>query len=134
MKKIAAFLTVAIILLAGSKISLAEDIPMRLDGTVISADESHKRLTVDFEHPATRERIQKEFIVGDGAGFKDFKKLSQLKKGDLVSLDYIDSKPIPTAIYVMLIPLEKTYFTHKEIAQALVQIKSGHNDETAKKN
>ena len=122
------------VLLAGSKISFSEEIPMRIDGTVISADEEHRKLSIDFEHPATGEHVEKEFMIREGAGFKDFKKLSELKKGDLVSLDYIDTKPTLTAIYVMHIPLEKTYFTHKEIAQAFVQIKLGPKNENAAKN
>lgn len=96
----------------------------RLDGKVAIANEEQRLLVVDFEHPATGEQHQKEFVVREGAGFKDFKKLSQLKKGDLVSLDYVDSTPMDTAIYVMHIPLEKTYFTPGEIVQALVQIKT----------
>jgi len=111
-------------LFAFAPVSFSDEMVQRLDGKVASANEEQRLLVVDFEHPATGEQYQKEFVVREGAGFKDFKKLSQLKKGDLVSLDYVDSAPMDTAIYVMHIPLEKTYFTHHEIAQALVQIKT----------
>ena len=105
-------------------ISFSEGMVQRLDGKVVSADEAKRTLIADFEHPATGKQYQKEFVIREGAGFKDFKKLSQLKKGDLISLDYVESLPVDTAVYVIHIPLEKTYFTHTEIAQALVQIKT----------
>ncbi|MBI1978341.1 MAG: hypothetical protein HYS55_06270 [Candidatus Omnitrophica bacterium] len=102
----------------------AEEIPIRIDGRVIRVDEAKHLLVVDFEHPATGEKIKKEFIVSESAGFKDFKKLGDLKPGDLVSLDYLDYKPLPKAIYIIHIPLSKVYFTHQEVAQALVKVKS----------
>jgi hypothetical protein len=109
---------------AFSGVSFSEEIIQRLDGKIARTDEIERTLVVDFEHPATGEQFQKKFVVRDGAGFKDFKKLSQLKKGDLISLDYVESSPVDTAVYVMHIPLEKTYFNPGEIVQALVQIKN----------
>ena len=112
----------------------AEEIPERIDGTVASVDANSRILRVDFEHPATLEHSQLEFQVSPEAGFKDFKKLSDLKPGDLVSLDYLDYGTFLKAIYVIHIPQEKTYFTHQEIAGALVKIKSNQKnpDETQK--
>lgn len=111
--------------------SFAEEIPQRLDGKVISMDHTSRILLIDFEHPATGEHTEKKFFVAEDAGFKDFKKLSQLKQGDLISIDYYDYQPIPKVIYMIHIPIEKTYFTHKEIAQALGQIKSNRKDTNA---
>ncbi|MBI4395289.1 MAG: N-acetyltransferase [Candidatus Omnitrophica bacterium] len=116
----------------GISISFSEEIPMRIDGTVVRADEANRRLVVDYEIPATGEHKEVEFEVEQGAGFKDFKKLSQLRKGDLVSLDYLDSRPLPKAIYIIRVPPTKTYFTRKEIAETLLKVKAGH--ETTAKN
>ena len=110
--------------LAFPRTSFSEEMVQRLDGKILSTNEQKRTLVVDFEHPATGEKYQKEFVVREGAGFKDFKKLSQLKKGDLISLDYVESSPVDTAVYVIHIPFEKTYFTPGEIAQALVQLKT----------
>ena len=104
--------------------SFSEDMIQRLDGKIVRTDEKKRTLVADFTHPATGEQYQKEFLVREGAGFKDCKKLSQLKKGDLISLDYVESSPVDTAVYVIHIPFEKTYFTPGEIVQALVQIKT----------
>lgn len=123
-----------VMILTGSGSSFSEEIPQRLDGRVLSVDEGKRILLVDFEHPATGEHMKKQFIVGEDAGFKDFKKLSDLKTGDLVSLDYLEYKPIPKAIYIIRIPLEKIYFTHAEVAGALVKIKSADKNAEATKN
>jgi hypothetical protein len=117
-------LSILFLVFVSPQFSFSDEIVQRLDGKLVNADEEKRLLVLNFEHPATGEQHQKQFVVREGAGFKDFKKLSQLKKGDLISLDYIESFPIATAIYVMHIPLEKTYFTHGEIAQALTQIKT----------
>lgn len=122
MRKIALLLFCFTTLSYGTAFS--EDIPQRLDGYVLRVDPEKRILFLGFEHPATGEHIEKKFFVRKEAGFKDFKKLNDLKKGDLVSLDYLDQQPIPTAIYVIYIPLKKVYFTHKEIAEALVKIGS----------
>ena len=114
----------SIFVLAFPRTSFSEEMVQRIDGKVANANEEKRVLVVDFEHPATGEQYQKEFVVREGAGFKDFKKLSQLKKGDLISLDYVESSPVDTAVYVIHIPFEKTYFTPGEIVQALVQIKT----------
>ncbi|MBI4372864.1 MAG: hypothetical protein HY585_03970 [Candidatus Omnitrophica bacterium] len=126
MKKIET--VIALFFLIASRISFSEEIPIRIDATVVRTDEVKRRLVVDHEIPATGERREVEFQVNEGAGFKDFKKLSDLKTGDLVSLDYLDHKPLPKAIYVMQIPLKKTYFTHKEIAEALTKVKTNQKD------
>ena len=115
-------------LMAGVPLSVSEEILQRLDGRVIRVDEAGRLLVVDFEHPATGERSELEFSVGAEAGFKDFKRLSQLKAGDLVSLDYYDYKPVRKVVYIIHVPLEKTYFTRGEITQALLKMKSGGDD------
>lgn len=125
-EKIAVFLIVLAFVFPGS--SRSEEIVQRLDGKIVSTDEIKRTLVVDFKHPATGEAYQKEFVVREGAGFKDFKKLSQLKKGDLVSLDYVESSPIDTAVYIIHIPIEKTYFTSGEIARAFIQIKTNSKE------
>ena len=120
--------------LSVSPIIAAEEIIQRVDGNVVSVDIQTKTFVVNYEIPSTGEYIEQKFDVGDSAGFKDFKRLSDLRQGDLVSLDYIDYKPIPKAIYIIRIPLEKTYFTHKEIAQALLKVKSGDKHSNEPKN
>ena len=122
--KFLSLISALVLIFAFPVASFSEETVQRLDGKIVQTNEAQRTLVVDFEHPATGEQYQKEFIVREGAGFKDFKKLSQLKKGDLISLDYIESSPVDTAIYVIHIPFEKTYFTPNEIAQALVQIKT----------
>lgn len=122
-------MTVLCFIFIFSTLSLAEEIPDRVDARVISVDTKSRILKVDFEHPATFERSQMEFQVAEGAGFKDFKKLSDLKKGDLVSLDYLDYGTVLKAIYIIRMPPEKVYFTHQEIAGALLKIKSNQKNE-----
>ncbi len=122
------FLLVLLVALLQINPVYSEEIPQRIDGRVISVDEQSRQLVLDFENPATEERSQMEFIVAPEAGFKDFKKLSQLKSGDLISLDYVQENSKLKAIYVIHIPLEKVYFTHKEIAGAFTKIKSGRSD------
>lgn len=112
----------------------AEEIPDRVDAQVISVDAKSRILKVDFEHPATFERSQMEFHVAENAGFKDFKKLKDLQEGDLVSLDYLDHGAVLKAIYIIKMPTEKVYFTHQEIAGALVKIKSNENKNEEKQN
>ena len=116
------------------KIAFSEEIPLRVDGAIVSTDEAKRHLTVNYEIPATGERKEVEFEVGEGTVFKDFKKLSQLKKGDLVSLDYLDQKPFPKALYIIHVPLKKTFFTHQEIAEALVKIKNNQKNADLQKN
>ena len=125
---------IAIAVFIGSGVLFSEEIPKEIDGTLISVDETNRRLVVAYEIPATGEHKKMEFEVGDGAGFKDFKKLSQLKKGDLVSVDYLDYKPLPKAVYIVRIPIEKTFFTHKEVTEALVKIKTNQKSSDVAKN
>ena len=125
---------IAIAVFIGSGVLFSEEIPQEIDGTLVSVDETNRRLVVAYEIPATGDHKKMEFEIGDGAGFKDFKKLSQLKKGDLISLDYLNSKPFPKAIYLVRIPLEKTFFTRKEVAEALVKIKTNQKSSDAAKN
>ncbi|GEM_PF-4620802 len=117
-------MTVLYLFFISSTFSLAEEIPERVDARVISVDSKSRILKVDFEHPATFERSQLEFQVAEDAGFKDFKKLSDLKEGDLVSLDYLDYGKFLKALYIIRMPREKIYFTHKEVADALLKIKT----------
>ena len=122
------------LVIVGNGVLYSEEIPQRVDGHVVRIDQAKRLLVLGYEHPASGEHIEQEFFVPEDAGFKDFKKLSQLKENDLVSLDYLDYKPTAKAIYVIKIPLEKTYFTHKEVARALLKIKSGEKDPNAAKN
>ena len=127
------FICMSVLLVPASNI-LSEVISQRIDGKVVRTDESKRTIVIDSEIPATGERIQKEFVILENTGFKDFKRLSDLKSGDLVSLDYLDEKPLPKAMYIMHIPLEKTYFTPKEIAQAILKIKPQGTKQHASKN
>lgn len=131
MKKILFFMAAILMI---SQICFAEEIPFRIDGRVIRVNEAKRILVMDYENPASGEHTEKELTVPEDCGFKDFKKLSQLQKDDLISLDYLDYKPLAKAIYIIKIPLEKTYFTQKEIAGALIKIKSAHPDANAPKN
>lgn len=110
-------------------LSFSEEIPQRLDGRVVRIDSERRILSLGFEYPATAEYAEKDFYVAEDAGFKDFKRLSELQEGDLVSLDYLDYQPMAKAIYVIHIPVEKVYFTRKDIAEAFIKIKSGQKDE-----
>jgi len=101
-----------------------EEIPIRVDGRVVRAHPEESELLVDYLIPATGEYVRQMFRISENTGFKDFKKLGDLKEGDLVSLDYYDRKPIPETTYIILMPREKVYFTRQEIAGALLQIKS----------
>ena len=117
-----------------SGITYSEEIPIRVDGKVVKVDEAKRTLVLGFEHPATGVHEEREFFVSEGAGFKDFKKLSELKEGDLVSLDFLDYKPTPKVVYINYIPLKKVYFTRKQIAEALARMKSGSHEEKGKEN
>ena len=128
------FLFCAAVLFGNFSISFSEEIPLRIDGIIVSTDEAKRHLIVNYEIPATGERKEVEFEVGESAGFKDFKKLSQLKKGDLVSLDYLDQKPYPKALYIIHIPLKKTFFTHQEVAEALMKVKANQKNADVSKN
>ena len=127
------FLSVFFILHTGPFL-FAEEVPIRIDGQVVRSDEAKRLLTVRFEHPATGEKSQKEFLVRNGAGFKDFKRLGDLKENDLVSLDYLDYQPVPQAIYIIKMPVTKTYFTKKEIAEALLNINTNRKHSNAKQS
>ena len=132
--KVLSFFICLTVQFAQNGILFSEEIPQEVDGTVVRVNAAKRSLVVDYEIPATGEHKEVEFIIGDKAGFKDFKKLSQLKKGDLVSLDYLDYKPMPKAVYIVKIPVEKTFFTNKEVAEALIKIKANQRNPDAAKN
>ncbi len=112
-------------LLVCGKVSFAEEMVHRMDGYVEHVDPQKRKLTVLFEHPVTEETMKKEFFVSEDAGFKDFKKLSDLKKNDLLTVDYREDGSKANAIYVIRVPIEKSYVSAGELAGALTQIKPG---------
>ena len=102
-----------------------EQIIQRLDGRVLGVNENERLLFVEFEHPVSGEFVEKKFIVSDSAGFKHFKKLSKLREGDLVSVDYLEGTEGLVAIYIIHVPLKLAYTTRSEVAKTLFRIKSG---------
>ena len=100
----------------------------RIDGRVIGLDLESNMLRIDFQHPVTKESIEKVFEVPDNTGFKNIKRLAQLKKGDLVSIDFredvTDQLTTLTTVYVIYIPLQKQFVSHSELATAMSKIKA----------
>ena len=121
----AAFLLYAVLFLAPGQFVFSEEITQRVDGTVINVDSQKRILKIEFEHPVTGERTEKEFKVSADAGFKFIKNknLAELKVGDLVSVDYLERGAESTAIYIIHVPLEHAYVTQGEVAQALLHMK-----------
>ena len=96
----------------------------RLDAHVIQVDSDRRQLVVQFQHPVSGELVRKEFSVAENAGFKRVKKLNQVKKGDLVTVDYREEGSHAVAIYVDVVPLERQPVSAVELAASVVKIKS----------
>ncbi|OGX06343.1 MAG: hypothetical protein A3G87_01705 [Omnitrophica bacterium RIFCSPLOWO2_12_FULL_50_11] len=106
-----------------SNFSAAEMI-YKLDGRVTKVEEAERILYVEFKHPATEEVTEKKFKVSETAGFKHIKKLSDLKKGDLVSVDYLDHGEELVAIYIAHIPLKEiAVTTPAEVTKTLLKLR-----------
>ena len=96
----------------------------RVDGRVLEIKPFENQFSIEFIHPVSGEEIKKEFTVSEQAGFKYVKKLGDLKSGDLVSVDYLETSKPATATYIILIPLQHAYVTREELAKALLTIHS----------
>jgi len=121
-------LALAIVLVFAAPLgSVYAELVERIDGRVIGLDVESNMLRIDFQHPVTKESIEKVFKVADNTGFKNIKRLAQLRKGDLVSIDFredvSDQRTTLTTVYVIYIPLEKQFVSHSELATAMSKIK-----------
>jgi len=121
-------LTLAIALVFAAPLGPVDaELVERIDGRVIGLDVELNQLRIDFLHPVTKESIEKVFKVPDNTGFKNIKRLAQLRKGDLVSIDFrevvSDQLTTLTTVYVIYIPLEKQFVSHAELATAMAKIK-----------
>ena len=100
----------------------------RLDGRVISADESKRVLAVQFDHPVSGEQIQKEFLISNDTRFRHVKTFNRIKAGDLVTVDYREQNEKATAIYVDVVPIERQLVSPAELAGSLVKIKTAQRN------
>lgn len=101
----------------------AEEIAERLDGQVAGVDAEKRILTVEFVHPATDQQTEKTFMILENASFQNLKALSDLQKGDLVTVDYYEHKNGAEAVYITRVLVDKSYVSHSELAGALLQLK-----------
>ena len=95
-------------------------IVQKLSGIAVSVDLKLQRLEVSFEHPVTGENTLKVFQIEPGTGFKNTKRLDQIKPNDPVSIDYQEAAGNElTAIYVEVIPLNTVPFTREQVTKKL---------------
>ena len=122
LSKIAAFCVVMGMVL---NVGFAEEMVERVDGHVVRVDLEKRMLVIQFEHPVTEEKVEKEFFVPENTGFKEFKKLGDLKKDELVSIDYREEGTKANTMYVIRVPLTKAYVSPGELADAMAHLKTG---------
>ncbi len=112
MKKISFF---AVFILLAVCFAAPAQVLQKLSGVAVSIDlESHK-LHVLFEHPVTGEDAMKIFSVSPSTGFKNAKRLDQIKPNDPVSIDYEESSSDLKAVYIEVIPLKEVPFNKEQV-------------------
>ncbi len=83
----------------------------KLSGLAVGIDPASHELSVRFEHPVTREHILKIFHILPNTGFKNVKRLEQIKPNDPVSIDYEENgKDGLHAVYIEVISLTNLPF------------------------
>ena len=110
-RTIISFLVVVLI----SAPSLQAQVLQKLSGLAVSVNAELCELHVRFEHPVTGEEIFKVFMVPSNTGFKNAKRLSDIKPNDPVSVDYEENADGPRAVYIEVVPLEKVPFDSKQV-------------------
>lgn len=86
-----------------------------LSGFAVSVNPAARELRVLFEHPVTGENTVKVFQVQPNTGFKNVKRLEQIKPNDPVSIDFEEEGDSLKAVYVEVIPLKEVPFTAKDV-------------------
>ena len=113
MKKLVLSLSIIVFLFA--PVSSAE-VLQKLSGLAVSVDLQSQKLSVRFEHPVTGERILKIFSVLPSTGFKNVKRLDQIKPNDPVSIDYQErEKEGLQAVYIEVISLKGLPFDPDQV-------------------
>ena len=83
----------------------------KLNGLAVAVDPASHQLSVQFEHPVTRDRSLKVFQILPSTGFKNVKRLEQIKPNDPISIDYEEiSKGILQAVYIEVVSLKNLPF------------------------
>lgn len=95
----------------------------RLDAKVVGSDPNKKTLTVQFEHPATNELVEKQFVISDSTRFKRAKDITRVKNGDLVTIDYRNESGKAIATYVDVVPVDRQVVSPGQLASSLAKIK-----------
>ena len=90
-----------------------------LSGLVTAVDAESNQLHVLFEHPVTGEELVKIFTIRPDTGFKNVKRLRDIKPRDPVSIDY-EEIGVDTlrAVYVEVVSIDKVPFTKEQIDKA----------------
>lgn len=108
MKKISLILILAMLVGAGS---LSAQVLQKLSGLIDSVNLGSHELRVHFQHPVTKEEIVKIIQVLPSTGFKNVKRLDQIKPHDPVSIDYKDDgKGTLHAVYIEVVSLANLPF------------------------
>lgn len=91
-----------------------------LSGFAISVDPKAQELRVLFEHPVTGENLLKVFKVLPTTGFKNVKRLDQIKPQDPVSVDYEKSENAELqAVYIEVVSLDRAPFDENQVGKYL---------------
>lgn len=116
-KQIMKHLLLAIsLLLAVPAQPVSAEILQTLSGLVTFVNAQTHELHIRFEHPVTGEMLMKTFNVSAKTGFKNVKRLDEIKPNDAVSVDYEESGPKTlSAVYVEVVSLDKVPFTEEQI-------------------
>lgn len=70
----------------------AEPVMKTLSAHVVKVAEDGFSMDVDFRHPATEEIQRLTFYVDDQTGLSGLEKLTELRSGQVVSIDYAEGK------------------------------------------
>ena len=89
-KHVLVFFTV--FLAFGSWLCAEEPVMKTLSAHVVRVAADEKSIDVDFRHPATGEVRQMTFYVDGGTGLSKLDRLSELRTGQVVSIDYVEGE------------------------------------------
>lgn len=120
LKKAITFILVTVVLALSGNLSVHAQVIQKLSGVTDSIDSQNKKIRILFEHPVTGEQTIKEFDIFSSTGFKNVKRLDQIKPEDPISIDYEESETgTLKAIYIEVVSLKKVPFTREEVRKKI---------------
>lgn len=114
---------IAIELLNESGLRASSEITQKVDGRIVQADAKARTFMIAYQHPATYEKMTKEFVIDDHTRLKNVKGIENLRKGDIVSVDYREVGNRLEAFYVERVLEQVQYVKPQEVAASVFQIK-----------